>query len=66
MQCSLEFVAKSLKDYFVQVNRRVIVNMKHVESIICQQAAYWVRMKNGTQFKISGRREKTVRDAFRS
>ena len=66
VQCSLEFVAKSLKDYFVQVNRRVIVNMKHVESIICQQAAYWVRMKNGTQFKISERREKTVRDAFRS
>lgn len=65
VQCSLESVAKSLKDYFVQVNRRVIVNMKHVESIICQQASYWVRMKNGAQFKISERREKTVRDAFR-
>lgn len=65
VQCSLEFVAKSLKDYFIQVNRQVIVNMKHVESIICQQRSYSVRMKNGTQFKISERREKTVRDAFR-
>lgn len=65
VQCSLEFVAKSLKDYFIRVNRQVIVNMKHVESLICQQTSYSVRMKNGAQFKISERREKIVRDAFR-
>ena len=65
VQCSLEFVANSLKVYFIQVNRQVIVNMKHVESIICKQASYSVRMKNGAQFKISERREKIVRDAFR-
>lgn len=65
VQCSLESVAKSLKEYFVQVNRRVIVNMKYVEGIICHKASYWVRMKNGAQFKISERREKTIRNAFR-
>ena len=65
VQCSLESVAKSLKEYFIQVNRRVIVNMKHVECIICLQASYWVKMKNGIQYKISERREKIVHEAFR-
>ncbi|MFV0585033.1 MAG: LytTR family transcriptional regulator DNA-binding domain-containing protein [Parabacteroides gordonii] len=64
VQCSLESVAKSLKEYFIQVNRRVIVNMKHVDRIIYQQRSYWVMMKNGIQYKISERREKIVRDAF--
>lgn len=65
LQCSLESVAKSLKEYFIQVNRQVIVNMKHVDRIIYQQTSYWVMMKNGVQYKISERREKIVRDAFR-
>lgn len=65
IQCSLETIAKSLKEYFVQVNRQVIVNMKHVERIICHQASYWIQMMNGSQYKISGRREKIVRDAYR-
>lgn len=65
VQYSLESVAKSLKEYFIQVNRQVIVNMKHVDRIIYQQASYWVMMKNGAQYKISERRGKTVRNAFR-
>ena len=43
---------------------KIIVNMKHVERIVCQQASYWVMMKNGAQYKISERREKAVRDAY--
>jgi hypothetical protein len=65
IQCTLATITKSLKDYFVQVNRQVIVNMKHVDRIIYQQTSYWVMMKNGVQYKISERREKIVRDAFR-
>ncbi|RKU65096.1 LytTR family DNA-binding domain-containing protein [Parabacteroides sp. AF17-3] len=65
VQCTLATIAKSLKDYFVQVNRQVIVNMKHVEHIVCLRGSYWVMMKNRVQYKISERREKTVRDAFR-
>ena len=65
IQCTLATIAKSLKDYFVQVNRQVIVNMKHVDRIIYHQTSYWVMMKNGVQYKISERREKIVRDAFR-
>ena len=65
IQRSLEFVCKSLKEYFVQVNRQVVINMKYIECIICEQNSYWVIMKNGAQYKISGRREKIVRDAFR-
>lgn len=65
VQCSLESVAKSLKDHFIQVNRQVIVNMKNIECIIYQQASYWVVMINGVQYKVSKRREKAVRNAFR-
>lgn len=65
VQSPLDNVAKSLKEYFVQINRQVIVNMKHVECIVCQQASYWIMMKNGVQYKISERREKIVRNAFR-
>lgn len=65
VQCSLEIVTRSLKEYFVQVNRQVIVNMKHVERIVCKQGTYWVVMKNSVHYKISERREKTVRSAFR-
>ena len=57
VQCSLESVAKSLKDHFIQVNRQVIVNMKYTECIIYQQASYWVVMINGVQYKVSKRRE---------
>lgn len=64
VQCTLEVIAKSLKEYFVQVSRQVIVNMKYVERIIYQQESYWVMMKNGAQYKISERRAKKVRDAF--
>lgn len=64
LQRSLESVAKSLKEYFIQINRRVIVNMKHVDRIIYQQRSYWIMMKNDVQYKISERREKIVRDAF--
>lgn len=64
VQCTLDKIAKLLKEYFVQLNRQVIVNMKHVECIVCQRKSYWVMMKNGVQYKISERREKTVRYAF--
>ena len=39
--------------------------MKHVEHIVCLRGSHWVMMKNRVQYKISERREKTVRDAFR-
>lgn len=45
VQCSLESVAKSLKEYFIQVNRQVIVNIKHVDRIIYQQTSYWVMIR---------------------
>ena len=65
IQCSLVLVAKSLKNYFVQINRQVIVNMKYVECIVFEQASYWVKMKTGVMYRISERREKKVRNSFR-
>lgn len=65
IQRTLEIVAKSLKEYFIQVNRQVIVNMKQVERIICRQTSYWIIMQNGSEYRISERREKVVREAFR-
>lgn len=64
LQRSLESVSKSLKEYFIQINRRTIVNMKHAECIVYQQNSYWIMMENGVQYKISERREKEVRGAF--
>lgn len=64
IQRTLCFVKNFLKEYFVQINRQVVINMKYVDSLIYKQNSYWLVMKNGEQYKVSQRRVRSVRDAF--
>ena len=55
-----------LQSNFTRINRKVIVNMRHVSEFIFKGGSYWIHLKNGSLYKVSERREKAVRAAFLS
>lgn len=64
IQKTLSFVREYLKEYFIQINRQTIINIKHVDSLIYEQSSCWIIMINNERYKVSERRKKEVRDAF--
>ncbi|RHR61818.1 LytTR family DNA-binding domain-containing protein [Parabacteroides sp. AF17-28] len=64
LRVSLLKIEIQLQEYFMKINRQVIVNMNHVSELVFKGGAYWVYLKNGMEFKVSERREKKVRESF--
>ena len=57
-------IESALQSNFTRINRQVIVNMHHVSEFIFKDGSYWIYLKNGSEYKISERREKAIREAF--
>ncbi len=64
VRVSMVTIETQLHNCFVKINRRVIVNMHHVTEFIFKDGSYWICFKKGIEYKVSERREKTVKSAF--
>lgn len=64
VRVSLITIEIQLQNYFVRINRRVIINMQHVTQFIFKNGSYWIYFQKGIEYKVSERREKYVKSAF--
>jgi len=64
VRASLTVVETQLQDYFIRVNRQVIVNMHHVSELLLKNGSYWLLLSKGLKYRVSERREKAVRTAY--
>lgn len=64
VRASLLTFRQQIQDYFIQVNRQLIVNMYYVSEFILINGSYWILLRNGARYKVSERRERVVKTAF--
>lgn len=61
---SLSSVETRLPTCFVKISRQVVFNMHYVSEFVYEDGSYWIYSKKGTKYKVSKRREKSVRSAI--
>lgn len=64
IRVSLFTIETQLQNHFVRINRQVIVNVLYVTELIFKDGSYWICFPKGLEYKVSERREKTVRSAI--
>lgn len=63
-KCSLSSIDVYLNDFFIRINRQVIVNMQYATSISKRKDGHWLQLEYGLEYKISVRNIKNVYSSF--
>lgn len=66
VRASMISIETRLEDYFVRISRLVIINMHYASEYRLKNGVYQIHLTNGSEYKISERREKAVQSAFLS